>query len=249
MLTALKDTYSVLWPELCFLRRHWPSILVTSLISPVLYILAFGYGLGRNVTINGVDYIDFIIPGIVALTSMSSSFNGAAMKLNVDRLYYKSFDELLMSPIGFSSIVSGKALLGVVRGLLSCGAILLISIPMASGLNIGPLFVIALLTSCFSFSLLGVFAAMVVNSHQSMSTFNSMVILPMTFLCGTFFSLSQVPELLRVVLYALPLTHASECIRAAALGQSFPWLSLVVLAGFGAFFYLASLQVLRKSSI
>ena len=249
MAFSLRDVYSVLWPELRFLRRNWASILVTSLITPVLYLLAFGYGLGQGVTVDGVSYLAFIIPGIVALTSMSVSFSGAAMKLNVDRLYYKSFDEVLMSPVSFSSIIVGKALLGVLRGLLSCGAIIIMGAFISPKLIIDPLFILALITSCLAFSFLGVFAALVVRSHQSMSTFTSMVILPMTFLCGTFFSLSRGPDFLKAVLYALPLTHASECIRSAALGQPFPWISLVVLVGFGAFFYLASMHVLRKSSI
>jgi ABC-2 type transport system permease protein len=249
MMNAFKDTYSVVWPELCFLKRHWLSTLVTSLISPVLYLLAFGYGLGQNVTIDGVSYVAFVIPGIVALTSMSVSFGGAAMKLNVDRLYYKSFDELLMCPVSFTSVIIGKAMLGVVRGLLSCAAIILMGVLLAPSLIIGPLFILSLLVSCFAFSFLGVFAALVVNSHQDMSTFNSLVMLPMTFLCGTFFALSQVPELMRAALYALPLTHASECIRAAALGQEFPWISLVVLTAFGVAFFGLSLWALRKASV
>jgi ABC-type multidrug transport system permease subunit len=249
MSNAITDIYSVLWPELRFLRRHWLSILATSLVSPVLYLVAFGYGLGNNLTVEGVSYIAFIIPGIVALTSMTVSFGGAAMKLNVDRLYYKSFDEFLMSPISHSSIVVGKALLGVVRGLLSCGAIIVMGVFISPQLTIDPLFLLSLLVSCLAFSFFGVFAALVVNSHQSMSTFNSLVMLPMTFLCGTFFALSQVPEAVRMVLYVLPLTQSSECIRAAALGEQFPWISLIALTVFGAIFYFASMYKLKKSSI
>ena len=162
MLQSLKDTYSVFWPELRFLRRHWLSTLATSLISPVLYLVAFGYGLGQNVTIDSVSYIAFVIPGVIALTSMSQSFGGGAgFKLNVDRLYYKSFDELLMSPVSFSSIILGKACYGFIRGMLSCLAILAMSVFLSPQLIIGPLFVLSLITSCFAFALLGVFAGLV----------------------------------------------------------------------------------------
>ena len=249
MFRFISDTYAILWPELCFLKRNWHSILVTSLISPVLYLLAFGYGLGQDMDMDGFPYLAFIIPGIIALSSLSVSFNGAASKLNVGRLYYKSFDELLMSPVSNASIVVGKSLLGVIRGLLSCGAILIMGLFISPVLHVNPLFILSLLVSCFAFSFLGVYAALVVNSHQSMSTFSSMVILPMTFLCGTFFSLNQIPEFLKIILYALPLTHASETIRAAALIQPFPWWSLLILAAFGAVFYFASMRVLRRISI
>jgi ABC-type multidrug transport system permease subunit len=84
-----------------------------------LYIVAFGYGLGKNVSFEGVPYLSFVIPGIVALTAFSTSFSGASAKLQVDRFFYKSFDELLMSPVSLSSIIVGKALIGVVRGLIT----------------------------------------------------------------------------------------------------------------------------------
>jgi ABC-type multidrug transport system permease subunit len=169
--------------------------------------------------------------------------------VNVERLNYKSFDELLMAPINHSSIVIGKALLGVIRGLLSCSAILLLGLLLTPDLHPNLMFFISLVTSCLAFSFLGIYAAFVVNSHQNMSTFNSMVMLPMTFLCGTFFSLDQIPSFLSAVLYLLPLTHASEIIRAAALDNSYPWASLLILIAFGAFFYLASLRVLRRTSV
>jgi len=248
MMNFLKDTFTVLWVDLRFLRRHVVSTVATSLVNPILYLLAFGYGLGQGISFEGVDYIAFVIPGIIALTSMSVSFGGAAMKLNVDRLYYKSFDEMLMSPVSLTSIVVGKALIGVVRGLLSCLALLAVGLLLSSQLVASPLFFLVLLASCMTFSFMGVLAALMIRSHADMATFSNLVILPMSFLCGTFFSLSQVPDALRAVLNVLPLTHASQCLRAAALDQSFPWLSLVVLVGFGVAFFIGSLRVLKRSS-
>jgi ABC-type multidrug transport system permease subunit len=82
-----------------------------------------------------------------------------------------------------------------------------------------------------------------------MSTFSSVVILPMTFLCGTYFSLSQLPEAAKVVLYILPLTHASQCLREITLGHGFPWLSFAALIVFGVIFFSASIYVLKKKSV
>jgi ABC-type polysaccharide/polyol phosphate export permease len=82
-----------------------------------------------------------------------------------------------------------------------------------------------------------------------MNALLSLVVVPMTFLSGTFFSLSQIPEALKTVLYFLPLTHSSQCLRAATLGQPFPWLSMVALLGFGVFFFIASMFVLKRSSV
>jgi ABC-type polysaccharide/polyol phosphate export permease len=82
-----------------------------------------------------------------------------------------------------------------------------------------------------------------------MGTVSSLILLPMTFLSGTFFSLSQIPEALTIVLYFLPLTHSSQCLRAATLGQPFPWLSLAVLLCFGVVFFVASMVALKRSSV
>jgi ABC-type polysaccharide/polyol phosphate export permease len=82
-----------------------------------------------------------------------------------------------------------------------------------------------------------------------MGTVSSLVLLPMTFLSGTFFSLSNIPEALTAILYCLPLTHSSQCLRAVTLGQSFPWFSLLILIGFGVFFFIASMIALKRSSV
>lgn len=218
-------------------------------MAPVLYLVAFGYGLGRGVVIEGYSYLDFVIPGIVALTAMTTSFNAAGMKLHVDRLFYKCFDEALMSPISQFAMVIGKTLIGVVRGLLSTAALLIACLVFSPLPAISPLFWLTLITTCFVFSFLGVLVALIAKSHQDMSVFMSLVILPMSFLSGTFFSLSQVPEIMRAVLSISPLTHSSLCLRASALGQPFPWSSLAVLLGFGLVFLLGCFAVLRRTSL
>jgi ABC-type multidrug transport system permease subunit len=171
------------------------------------------------------------------------------MKLHVDRLFYKCFDEYLMSPISLFSLAIGKTLIGVVRGLIASIALLIVSVLISPTLIINPLFVLVLVSSCFVFSFLGVLIGLVAKSHQDMGTFNTLVILPMTFLSGTFFSLSQLPEAVKAVLYFLPLTHSSQCLRAAALSQPFPWLSLLALLGFGLVFFAGCMVALKRASV
>jgi ABC-2 type transport system permease protein len=249
MVTVFRDIYSVLWVDLRFLRRHLLRTLVTSLVNPILYLVAFGYGLGQGISFEGYSYLDFVMPGIIALTAMSSSYGGAGLKLHVDRLFYKCFDEYLMSPISLFSLAIGKTLIGVVRGLISSLALLIVGVIISPMLTISPLFLLVLISSCFVFSFLGVLIGLVAKSHQDMGTFNTLVILPMTFLSGTFFSLSQLPEAVKAVLYFLPLTHSSQCLRAAALAQPFPWLSLLALLGFGLVFFAGCMVALKRTSV
>jgi ABC-type multidrug transport system permease subunit len=244
-----QDAYNILWADLAALKRRWFRYLTTTLISPILYLVAFGWGLGRGINLNGTSYLEFVVPGIIALTAMTTSFNGAGTRLNVDRLFYKSFDECLMAPIKLHSLLLGKALIGVVRGVLSSVAFLVLAMLIAPSIHVGPMFLLGLFLTCLTFSFLGVLAALLAKSHEDMGTFSSLILTPMTFLGGTFFSLSQVPVGLKFALYLLPLTHASLWLRAAALNQSLPWTSFLVLLVFFVAFIGGSMIAVRKMSI
>ena len=233
------DAYTIVWSDMMMLRRRFAKYLLTTLLSPLLYLMAFGWGLGRGMSVDGTDYLEFVVPGIIALTAMTTSFNGAGTRLNTDRLFFRSFDECLMAPISSISLLAGKAIIGVYRGLVSSIAFLLVAM----------LIVLSLLLTCLIFSFLGVLAALLAGTHEDMATFSSLILLPMTFLGGTFFSLSQLPLALKMALYLLPLTHCSMCLRAAALCGSFPWWSLLGMAAFLLAFYLASMAVLKRLSV
>ncbi|KUE74407.1 ABC transporter [Candidatus Methanomethylophilus sp. 1R26] len=248
------EVYAVAWSDIRFMRHNIVNILISSLMLPVLYLIAFGYGLNaQDVEVEGVTvpYIDFIIPGIIALTSLSSSFSSTSTRMNVQRLYYRSFDEMMMCPLGNSAIIIGKTVLGMCKSLLSCSLMFIIGYALEpSYMNLTPLLIISVLLSCFTFSLLGETAALLAKSHQSMATFSSVVITPMTFLCGTFFSVAALPEWAQALLYALPLTEASICIRSAALDiYSFPYWALGVLACFAAAFYLIDLYLIKNRKV
>ncbi len=251
MSNILLDAYHVAWGDMMFMKHNFWNILVMSIMSPLLYLIAFGYGLRTGQTDIGVSYVAFVIPGIAALSSLSSSFGSTSARMNVQRLYYKSFDEMMMCPLSLSGIVLGKSMLGLVRGLISCFLIYALGLFLADDLVLSPLVIICIVLSCMTFSLLGMTAALLAKSHQSMATLNSLIILPMTFLCGTFFSVSSLNPIFQAILYCLPLTHASEVIRAAALPDylDFPWISLLVLIVFGIVFYALNIYLLKTRKV
>jgi ABC-2 type transport system permease protein len=243
------DAYTIMWSDMMMLKRRWAKYLVTTLLSPLLYLMAFGWGLGRGINVNGTSYLEFVVPGIIALTAMTTSFNGAGTRLNTDRLYFRSFDECLMAPISSMSLLMGTAMIGVYRGLVSSIAFLAVAMLIAPKFHVDSIFLVSLLLTCLTFAFLGVLAALLANTHEDMATFSSLILLPMTFLGGTFFSVNQVPTALKIALYALPLTHSSICLRAAAFGQPIPWESFLALVAFLLAFSLGSMAVLRKISV
>lgn len=123
-LTILDETYRVAWGDLVYIRDNIAEVLVTCLVGPLLYLLAFGFGLGGSMEQGSSQYIAFIIPGIIALTTLSATFSTVSMKILLQRLFYMSFDELKLCPIHISSMVLGKTLAGTVRALISCTAIM-----------------------------------------------------------------------------------------------------------------------------
>ena len=257
MTGIMKQAYYVAWGDIRFMRHNFLNILVMSVMSPLLYLIAFGFGLRSGTTDIGVSYVAFVIPGIIALSSLNSSFSSTSTRMNVQRLYYKSFDEMMMCPLSLHAVILGKCMLGLLRGFLACFFMYAVGLALgalgvsAGELQLTPLAVVCIVVSCMVFSLLGMTAALVAKSHQSMATFNSLVILPMTFLCGTFFSVSSLNTVFQGLLYCLPLTHASEIIRAACLPDflDFPWWCLLVLIAWGAVFYAINYRLLKTRRI
>lgn len=226
------DTYTVLWREMLLLRKKFLGFFAGSMVSPLLYLMSFGWGLGKNIRFGGVSYLDFVVPGIVALSAMNGSYNATGTSLNISRLYYRTFEELLVAPISTWSLVLGSILAGSLRGLFSSVVILVFAYLFGAHLHYSLWFFVALLLTCCLFSALGLVAAMVVNSHEDMARFGTFVILPMTFLCGTFFRVDKYPPFVAAFIKILPLTHSSLALRDLALNTGFPLLSLVVLAGY-----------------
>jgi Nod factor-specific ABC transporter NodJ protein len=228
------------------LRRTFSKFFASRLVGPLLYLVAFGWGLGRSIQMDGGSYLEFIVPGIIALSAMNTSFSAVGINLNMSRLYHKTLDEYLIAPISPGAFVLGKVLAGTVRGLIACLIILALAFLFGARLAANGWFFLVVLLTCFLFSALGAVAAMVVNSHEDMANFSTFVILPMSFLCGTFFSPDRLPQVFSFVIEILPLTHASYLLRAIGSGTGMPGLSLAALVLYTAVFYAGGVLAVWK---
>ncbi|EKQ69484.1 ABC-type multidrug transport system, permease component [Leptolyngbyaceae cyanobacterium JSC-12] len=236
--TLWSDTLTVFWGDWLDLRVRLVQVAASGLISPLIYIVGFGLGLGSALDsamkpAAGDNYLQFILPGMVALSSMVISFGGTTFSICGDRLFTKTFEELMLMPIHPLSLHIGKMLAGMVRGLLTAGSVILVAVLFTgkfwSFLN--PLFLLVLLLNCAVFSGLGVIVGLNVKSLESVGIYNNFVIVPMSFLGATFFDPMTLPFGLKVIVYLLPLTYTSVALRAAAylpLSQ-FPWYSIPIL--------------------
>ncbi|HBE78257.1 MAG TPA: multidrug ABC transporter permease [Firmicutes bacterium] len=230
------QVWTVFWRDWIVLRRRLGRYILARMISPILYLVAFGWGLGRNIKTSHGSYLDFIVPGIIALNSMTISFNAVGTPVNMSRLYHKTLEEYLLAPISVGSYVLGKVLAGVLRGLISSAVIIILAYLFGAHLWPNGWFLLALFLNCAVFAALGLVAAMMMNSHEEMSNFNTYVLTPMSFLCATFFSANQLPAFLHWGIEMLPLTHASYALRQSGMGGKVPIVSIIVLVSYFGLF-------------
>jgi ABC-2 type transport system permease protein len=238
--------YPIFLREMLLFRRKLLKVgyLFSAMLVPIIYLLTFGLGLGRNVRIQGTDYLSFLIAGLVAMSSMNNSYSWVANALNLNRLYFKTFQVFVQAPIRPSDIMVGEVLAGMVKGLFASGLILIVGFFTARDLSITPLFVVTLLLNCFLFASLGVITGMITKSHEDTATYNNFFIMPMAFFAGTFFPVDRIPELLRAVVWLLPLTHTNVVIRKTSLDAE-GLLSLAILIVYAVTFFIIGSRLIR----
>lgn len=236
----------ILWQEYTIFKRKFFSHTLSTLVTPILYLIAFGWGLGSGMDYNGVSYFHYIIPGILAMNTMMVSFSNTANSVNISRLYYKTFEIYMVAPLNMTIYVIGKIISGALYGVYSGSLIIIMTLVFNVDFGINPQFVLILLLNCFVFSGAGLIAGLIINTHAGMSKFMSFVITPMSFLCGTFFSVDKMPLALNFIIKILPLTHTTIGLRGAINGSEEILTNIAVLLGFFIIFTIGSVMLCKK---
>ncbi len=239
--------WAVYYRELLLMRQRWFRMLVAMAVAPLLYLVTFGLGLGQGVRVEGAAYALFLLPGLMALSSMQQAFSLAG-EINIARFYFKIFEVFQASPLPPAAWVLAEVWAGMTRALLA--ALLVAALALAFGYPVppDPLLGLAVLLNGFFFASLAVAMAMLVRSHQDQGLLVSFLITPMAFLGGTFFSPAGLPPWANTLLDLLPLTHAARTIRQAWLGQQVELWRLGVLATLGLAAFLLATWLTRKAN-
>ncbi len=235
----------VLYKDLNVFKRRVKKQIVASSLSPLLFLIAFGWGFGDKVTVEGISYITFLIPGLITMSSLNQSYS-IAQEININRFYFQTFDEYLIAPVSHLEIVLGEAAYGMIKGLLSTILIFIFAFLFDIKLYINLIFLLAILIHTFLFSALGVTVSMIVRDHGDQATVNTFVITPMIFLCGTFFPVDKLPSILKGIVYILPLTYSTKIIRASLTGGDVNMFYLLVMAGYSIVFFVTALLAVKK---
>lgn len=193
------------------------SRLISSVITPVLWLVIFGSGLRFSLTMHGFNYQQFLLPGIIAQTLLFT-----AMFLGISVIWDRQFGfmkEILVAPVGRVSIFVGK-MLGVgtsamIQGLIVIGLGFLIGIPLtiyAVGLAIPLMLLITVGLVC-----IGLIIASLMTSLESFGTIVTFVNMPMFFLSGALFPVTNLPAWLKWAFYINPLTYSVDALRSVMI--------------------------------
>jgi len=197
--------------------------LIASFAMPLLFLIIFGAGFNRVIgTIApGVDFVQFIYPGIIAMTVLMGSLM-SGLSVVWDR-EFGFLREVLVAPLSRTGIVLGKAL-GTAVIALGQGFVLLVLAPII-GVRLDPMLILKLIPLLIIVSLslsgFGILVASRMRSQQGFQMLIQIIIMPLVFLSGVFFPVNNVPVWLEVISKINPLTYGVDAIRQVFLSGTF----------------------------
>lgn len=227
------------------LKLARPSFVLSTMITPLMYMVVFGLGLGRQVRVDGGDYLSFLVPGLMGMAAMHNSFNWVASGLNIARFYHRTWQLVMLAPVSPVAVVAGNVGAGMARGLIA--TLLVGGAGLAAGWRPEPSLALplALLLETALFAAIGMVIGLKTRGMEEHTTYTNFVITPMGFFCGTFFPLSNLPGWLSGPLHLLPLTHANIALRQPGLTAEALW-ALAVLTAFALALLAAAVWVVAR---
>jgi|HubBroStandDraft_4_1064222.scaffolds.fasta_scaffold00003_174 ABC-2 type transport system permease protein len=194
----------------------WPPIITT-----LLYVFVFGLALGSRIpSVQGVSYSQFLIPGLIMLQVIDSSYGECSSSIFQGR-FMNSIQELLIAPMSAVEIVLGYVLGSLARALLIAGLITVLGVflvhstPQNWLLYFGVIAMVSIL-----FSALGLISGVLADKFDHIAILTTFVITPLTFVGGVFTSATMLPPALRNFELFNPIFYTIDAFRRSYTGQS-----------------------------
>ncbi len=218
---AERPFLTLLKREVLRFTRVWMQTIAPTLGTALLYLTVFGIALGTRIEeINGVPYLKYILPGIALMNVVTGSYmNTSSSVFDAKRERY--IDEILISPMSDMQITLAYTLGGTLRGVIVGVGVFLVGVPFV-GMSIeNPMLLLLIgVLSAFIFSALGVAVGALSSRIDHISLMTNVVIQPLAFLGGVFYSVDMLPSALRVATLFNPIFHTVDAARYATLGVS-----------------------------
>jgi len=235
-------------------RKTWKVNALPPLAEPALYLVAIGFGVGSliNEQVAGFDYIQFIAPGIIAITMMQTGFTETTYSSYIRLVFQKTWDACMATPLSVHDVLWGELAWAATRAMIN--AALMTVVVAAFGLLAWPtamlIPIIAFIVGML-FAGIGLIVSSKVKVIDQFSYAFFLFITPQFLFSGTFFPLGNLPNWALWVARALPLTHAAQVTRAAGLElwSNDLWLSIGYLAVASTILPWVAVRAMRKRII
>jgi ABC-2 type transport system permease protein len=209
-----------------------------------------------NVQISGIvpgspNYFQFVAPGIIAMVVMMSLMTALPRAISHEK-EVGTLDGMMAAPVNRLSILLGKTIAQMVRGIIQ-GVVILVLAVVLFGVTIEgsiPLIFALLLLGVFSFVGLGIVITSFAKNEETAAMIMMTIMFPMMFLSGVFFPIQQMPGFMQGISKMLPLTYATTALRKVmTLGAGIPAIAteLAVLIGFGTVMLIIAVPVFKRA--
>lgn len=240
---ARKETIRIL--------RIWAQTLLPPAITMVLYFIIFGGVIGSQVRdIEGYDYMQFIVPGLVMMAVITNSY-GNVVSSYFSAKFQRNMEEMLVSPTPQFVIIAGYVAGGMIRGLLVGGIVTLLAMGFTDlTLTHGVFTVVILLLTSMMFSLAGMTNGIFARKFDDVAIIPAFVLTPLTYLGGVFYSIKDLPDVLQKVSMANPILYMVNGFRYGILGVSDinPAVALGIVVAFTVTLFTVNLTLLRRGT-
>jgi lipooligosaccharide transport system permease protein len=249
----MMGTLHVLNRHLQVFRRTWRHSIMFNVIEPLLYLGAMGFGLGALVQqVDGMSYIQFIAPGMVALSAMYAATFECTYGTFVRLHYQKTFQALLAGPITVNNVILGEMLYGTLKSVLFGSVILMVITALGQVHSLQALAIpLVLVVTGAVFAVLALWYTAVITSIDYLNYYITLVILPFLLFGGLYFPANSLPVWVQAANWLNPLYHSVVICRALVLGQGSGQLviHLLILVGMGAAALPFPLRLMKKRLI
>ena len=222
--------------EVANFRTFWKSTAFSSTVEPIVYLLAFGLGLGSTLVadVNGLDYVEFVGTGMVATAVIFSSVFPAMFGTFVKHRFQNTYDAILAAPVDVEELVTAEMLwIGLRAGIFGTFPLLItmtFGLDPTPGMLLVPFF--CLITS-LGFAGFGIGVAGTVSKIDQFNYVTTLLITPLFLVAGTFFPIDDLPQWAQIAAQFNPLHQLVELVRNACFG--FEATDLLRVAGLLAF--------------
>lgn len=217
----VKKAFRVWQRHFTVYTKLYKSSIALNFVEPVLYLAALGLGLGAFVKeINGMPYINFIAPGIIASSSMFAAIYECTYGTYVRMTYQKTFDAILATPVNIDDLVAGELMWGAFKSMFY-GTTIIVVIALFGLIN-SPMILLAipvLFVTGLIFAQISVLFTAVVPGIDSFNYFYTLLMTPMFLFSGIFFPLDSLPDVVSKIAFFTPLYHLVNICRAFSQGE------------------------------